>query len=59
MVMFQLLLIELTCADDADGMVKVLSDAKTDRMLGCHIIGPVSWARKNKDYSFHHCVECR
>eukprot|EP00741_Cyanophora_paradoxa_P008823 tig00001376_g8540.t1 len=26
--------------DDADGMVKVLSDAKTDRVLGIHIIGP-------------------
>jgi dihydrolipoamide dehydrogenase len=27
-------------ADDADGMVKILADAKTDRVLGCHIIGP-------------------
>jgi len=26
--------------DDADGFVKILSDAKTDRILGCHIIGP-------------------
>ena len=26
--------------DDADGMVKILADAKTDKMLGCHIIGP-------------------
>lgn len=26
--------------DDTDGMVKILSDAKTDRMLGVHIIGP-------------------
>jgi dihydrolipoamide dehydrogenase len=25
--------------DDADGMVKVLSDKKTDRILGIHIIG--------------------
>ncbi len=25
---------------DADGFVKVLADAKTDRVLGCHIIGP-------------------
>lgn len=25
--------------DDTDGFVKVLSDKKTDRMLGCHIIG--------------------
>ena len=24
----------------ADGFVKVLADAKTDRVLGCHIIGP-------------------
>jgi dihydrolipoamide dehydrogenase len=23
-----------------DGFVKVLADAKTDRVLGCHIIGP-------------------
>lgn len=27
---------------DTDGMVKVLSDAKTDRILGVHIIGYVS-----------------
>jgi len=26
--------------DDADGMVKVLGHAKTDRLLGMHIIGP-------------------
>lgn len=26
--------------DDADGFVKVITDAKTDRMLGMHIIGP-------------------
>ena len=28
--------------DDADGMVKVLADAETDRLLGCHIVGSVS-----------------
>jgi len=27
-------------ANDSDGMVKLLVDAKTDRVLGCHIIGP-------------------
>jgi len=27
-------------ANDADGMVKMLADARTDRILGCHIIGP-------------------
>jgi len=27
-------------ANDTDGMVKILADAKTDRVLGCHIIGP-------------------
>jgi len=26
--------------NDADGMVKVLSDKKTDRILGVHVIGP-------------------
>ncbi|KAI9592980.1 hypothetical protein BDF19DRAFT_194047 [Syncephalis fuscata] len=26
--------------DDTDGMVKVIADAETDRMLGAHIIGP-------------------
>jgi dihydrolipoamide dehydrogenase len=26
--------------DDADGFVKVITDAKTDRVLGVHIIGP-------------------
>jgi dihydrolipoamide dehydrogenase len=28
------------CMDETDGMVKVLADAKTDRILGVHIIGP-------------------
>eukprot|EP00124_Ichthyophonus_hoferi_P002930 Ihof_evm8s224 gene=Ihof_evmTU8s224 len=27
------------CNDDTDGFVKILSDKKTDRMLGAHIIG--------------------
>lgn len=27
-------------ANDALGMVKVLTDARTDRVLGCHIVGP-------------------
>ena len=30
------------CVVDTDGFVKVLSDKKTDRMLGAHIIGSVS-----------------
>jgi dihydrolipoamide dehydrogenase len=30
--------------DDYDGMVKVISDAETDRMLGAHIVGPVSFS---------------
>ena len=25
-----------------DGFVKVLADAKTDRVLGCHIVGPMA-----------------
>jgi dihydrolipoamide dehydrogenase len=28
------------CNDDPEGMVKVLSDKKTDRLLGMHIVGP-------------------
>lgn len=27
-------------ANESDGMVKVLADADTDRILGCHIVGP-------------------
>lgn len=27
-------------ADDVEGMVKILAHAETDRVLGCHIIGP-------------------
>ncbi len=27
-------------ANDAEGMVKLIADAATDRVLGCHIIGP-------------------
>lgn len=26
--------------DDVDGLVKILTDSKTDRILGAHIIGP-------------------
>ena len=26
-------------ANDVEGMVKLLADAKTDRILGCHIVG--------------------
>jgi pyruvate/2-oxoglutarate dehydrogenase complex dihydrolipoamide dehydrogenase (E3) component len=34
MIIFFLLL------DDTEGFIKILSDKKTDRMLGVHIIGP-------------------
>jgi dihydrolipoamide dehydrogenase len=27
-------------ANDSDGMVKILADATTDRILGCHVVGP-------------------
>lgn len=27
-------------ANESDGMVKVIADADTDRILGCHIVGP-------------------
>lgn len=27
-------------ADDSDGMVKIIAHAETDRILGCHIVGP-------------------
>jgi len=27
-------------ANDSDGLVKIIADAKTDRILGCHIVGP-------------------
>ena len=27
-------------ANDSDGMVKMLAHAETDRILGCHIVGP-------------------
>lgn len=27
-------------SDQAEGMVKIIADAKTDRVLGCHIVGP-------------------
>ena len=28
------------CNNDTDGLVKILGDKKTDRLLGAHIIGP-------------------
>lgn len=34
--------------DDAEGLVKVLVDAETDRLLGVHIIGPVSDTRRKR-----------
>lgn len=27
-------------SNDAEGLVKLIADAKTDRILGCHIVGP-------------------
>jgi dihydrolipoamide dehydrogenase len=27
-------------ANDSDGLVKMIADADTDRVLGCHIVGP-------------------
>ena len=27
-------------ANDSDGFIKTIADAKTDRILGCHIVGP-------------------
>jgi dihydrolipoamide dehydrogenase len=27
-------------ANDSDGMVKILADTATDRILGCHVVGP-------------------
>lgn len=27
-------------ANDAEGIVKIIADAETDRVLGCHVIGP-------------------
>ena len=27
-------------ADESDGMVKLIAHAETDRVLGCHIVGP-------------------
>ena len=29
-------------ADEAEGMVKMIADAETDRILGCHIVGPAA-----------------
>jgi len=29
-----------SCVGDKDGMVKILSDKETDRILGAHILGP-------------------
>ena len=32
--------LDLVSAEEADGYVKVLTDATTDRLLGVHILGP-------------------
>ena len=41
--MIQLLMLFAFIVVDTDGMVKVLSDKTTDRMLGVHIIGSVNY----------------
>ena len=30
------------CTGDTDGVVKILADAETDKVLGCHIVGPLA-----------------
>ena len=30
------------CNNDTDGLVKVVADKETDRLLGCHIVASVS-----------------
>ena len=30
------------CTGDTDGVVKILADAKSDRVLGVHIVGPMA-----------------
>ena len=30
------------CTGETDGVVKLLADAETDRVLGCHIVGPLA-----------------
>jgi dihydrolipoamide dehydrogenase len=37
-------------AGDTDGLVKLIADAKTDRLLGAHILGP------NAGTMIHECV---
>ena len=41
--MIQLLTLFAFIVVDTDGMVKVLSDKTTDRMLGVHIVGSVNY----------------
>ena len=28
------------CLDETEGLVKIIADAQTDRLLGMHILGP-------------------
>ena len=30
------------CTGETDGLVKILADAQSDRVLGCHIVGPLA-----------------
>ncbi len=30
------------CTGETDGVVKILADARTDKVLGCHIVGPLA-----------------
>lgn len=39
--------------DDAEGLVKVITDAETDRLLGVHIIGPV----RDTPHMMSHCEQ--
>jgi pyruvate/2-oxoglutarate dehydrogenase complex dihydrolipoamide dehydrogenase (E3) component len=40
-MVFTYSLIHLQLLADTDGFVKLIADAKTDKLLGAHIIGPV------------------
>ena len=47
--------------NDADGLVKVLADKETDRLLGCHIISSVSTRALTLTLTFlrgYKCTRC-
>jgi len=44
--------------NETDGFIKVLGDKVTDKLLGCHLIGPVIYFYKSISYFLVFIILC-